>query len=306
MQEKHTTSRVVMISPDHFGFNEQTAESNLFQNRPVESPEQVQAAALAEFRQMVALLRLHGVQVLTLPSKTDHVTPDALFPNNWFSHHSDGRLVLYPMLTPNRQAERQPDELQAKLAEAKSYVTEVIDFSNHEQHGDILEGTGSMVLDRANKVAFAMSSPRTDEKLFAEWCRVMGYEGIFFHAYDPESLPIYHTNVMMSIGQKFAVVCLESIVDELERQLVETKLKQLGKEVIDISIEQLFHLCGNILQLQSQMGQLLIVMSQDAHDHFTPEQRQQLEKHGKLVTPAIPTIERVGGGGVRCMIAEVF
>ncbi|MCW5886930.1 MAG: hypothetical protein KIT07_02280 [Anaerolineales bacterium] len=300
------TDTVVMVSPDQFGYNPETAETNVFQNQPQQDAAALRDAALAEFNGMVAVLRARGVQVLVLPSRTDAVTPDAVFPNNWFSLHADGRLALYPMLTPNRRAERQPQALVGLLAEANIRLSETRDFSAQEVTGDILEGTGSLVLDRANKVAFAMASPRTTQAAFDAWCAAMGYEGVFFHAYDKDSLPIYHTNVMLSIGEGFAVCCLEAVKDEAERALLESKLSAYGRQLIAVTLEQVYAFTANILHVKNTAGEQLIVMSQTAYAAFTAAQRQQLATYGELLPVKIDLIEQTGGGSARCMLAEVF
>lgn len=305
-----TTDTVVTISPDQFGFNSQTAETNVFQNDPnnLGSTEaEVRDAALGEFDSMMNTLSKHDITVLTLPTRSGVLTPDAVFPNNWFSTHSDGRLVLYPMLAENRRAERQVDALQGALSQVHDIsFPDLVDFTSREKEGKILEGTGSLVLDRQNKVAFAMESPRTSEDMFNEWCRNMGYEGVFFHAYDKESLPIYHTNVVMSIGEQFAVWCPESIKDAGERFKINKKFAELDKESIPITQEQLNRFSGNILQLDSKRGDSKIIMSTSAYDAFTPLERIKLDSYGEIVPVNIPTIEQVGGGSARCMLAEVF
>lgn len=300
------TDTVVMVSPDQFGFNPETAETNVFQNQPQQEAAALRDAALAEFNGMVAALHARGVQVLVLPSRADAVTPDAVFPNNWFSLHADGTLALYPMLTPNRRAERQPQALTSLLTAAGITAAETRDFSGSEATGDILEGTGSLVLDRANKVAYAMASPRTTRAAFEAWCNAMGYEGVFFHAYDKDSLPIYHTNVMLSIGDGFAVCCMEAVKDEAERTLLEGKLTANGRQLIAVSLQQVYAFTANILHVKNTEGERLIVMSQSAYDAFTEQQRTQLSHYGELLPVQIDTIESVGGGSARCMLAEVF
>jgi hypothetical protein len=305
MAEQQLASCVVMVSPDRFGFNAETAVSNPFAHQP-ENEAAIHDTVLREFRGMVATLRGQGVRVLCLPSRAGVETPDAVFPNNWFSHHSDGTLVLYPMLAPNRRAERQPVALKRVLATTQIIPPTVVRLTRNEQRGIILEGTGSLVLERVHRVAFAMESPRTNRALFDRWCRRFGYEGIFFHAYDAAAMPIYHTNVMMSIGREFAVVCDAAIIDPAERALVLGRLRDLGKAIVSISSEQMHHFCGNILQVLTIDGKPKIVLSQTAFQAFQPQQREQLAMYGELIPVAISTIERVGGGSARCMLAEVF
>lgn len=303
------TNRIVMIRPDHFGFNPQTAESNDWQHIP-EDEIVTRKRALKEFSTMVSTLQKNKIDVAVLSSRTDVVTPDAVFPNNWFSVHESAKqtskIVLYPMLTPNRRAERQLGNLQAALKMIGIKDCEVIDMSGDEETGKILEGTGSLVLDRKNKIAYALESPRTIKTEFDTWCKEMGYTGVFFQAKNTvTNNPIYHTNVAMCIGDGFAVLCSDAITTTTEREMVKNSLREHG-ELIEISLEQLNQFAGNIIQLMSFKGEPKIVMSQNAFVAFTDSQKQILQKYGELVVVAIPTIELVGGGSARCMIAEVF
>lgn len=300
---QQTTHTVVMISPDQFGFNPQTAQTNAFQKR-TDDETQDRNNALSEFWEMVSTLKENGITVLVLPSRDDVVTPDAVFPNNWFSHQP-GTLVIYPMLAPNRRDERQVGNLTNLLATI-GVEPEIVDLSGDEKEGNILEGTGSLVLDRANKVAFAMESPRTTKEEFDKWCSQMGYRGVWFHAYDANDLPIYHTNVVMSVGDGFAVASLETIKDRVEKEMLEKELTANGRELINITREQLNSFCGNILQLKNSQGESKIIMSEAAKAAFTQEQLDTLSKYGDIVAVNIPTIETVGGGSARCMLAEIF
>ena len=306
---RQSTSRIIMVRPDYFGFNPQTATTNPFQHTPQslhKNEQEIRDEALPEFTKMVDILRKYDIEVLVLPSRSDVVTPDAIFPNNWFSHHQDGKLVLYPMLTPNRRLERQKEALLRLIKKIGILKPEIIDLTKDEENGLILESTGSMVLDRVHKVAFAMASARTIEKEFEKWCRIMGYEGIFICTTTQHSKEVYHTNINMCIGSEFAVVCLEVIEEREEREMVRQKLIELDKDVIEITLAQVHQFCGNILELSSKTGKELIVMSETACKAFTKEQLARLEQYGTVVSFAIPTIEEVGGGGVRCMIAEIF
>ncbi len=307
-REQQTTSTVLMVSPDDFGFNSETAGSNLFQNRAADSGN-VQKQALQEFDAMVAKLRAAGIRVIRLPSRMDARTPDAVFPNNWFSLHkrNTGERVLvgYPMLAPNRRAERRLERLQNQLAADGLAVSRVIDLSSFEQQGQYLEGTGSMVLDRAHRITYAALSPRTEPSVLQEFAQKFQYRPVSFHSYDRGGVPVYHTNVMMSVGRRFAVICTESIRDTSERDVVLRELQRTGKQIIPITLEQMGRMCGNILELRSPKGPL-IVMSQTAYDHFTPQQRKELQRFGTLFPVQIPTIEAIGGGSARCMLGEVF
>lgn len=307
-REQQTTSTVLMVSPDDFGFNAETAGSNLFQHRVADTGN-VQKQALQEFDGMVAKLRAAGIRVVRLPSRMDVKTPDAVFPNNWFSLHllspRERVLVGYPMLAPNRRAERRLGELGRRLAADGLPVGRAIDLSSSEQQGKFLEGTGSMVLDRAHRITYAALSPRTESSVLQDFAQKLQYRPVSFRSYDRGGVPVYHTNVMMSVGKRFAVICAESIRDQAERDAVLGELRRTGKHIIPITLEQMGTMCGNILELRSPKGPL-IVMSQTAYDHFSPQQRKELQRFGKLMPMQIPTIEAIGGGSARCMLGEVF
>lgn len=306
-----TTNTVIMISPDQFGFNPETAANNDFAHVP---PDEMVARdkALVEFSSMVTVLQAHDIRVVVLPSRTDVFTPDAVFPNNWMSHHAqgnspEGTLVIYPMKAESRRAERQVDNLRGALTTVGITNPDIIDMTADENEGRILEGTGSLVLDRQNRVAYALESFRTTREEFDKWCERMGYEGVFFHAVAKTTTGnnLYHTNVEMSIGDGFAVLCSDAITSDEERATVESSLQE-HRELIRISLDQMGTFCGNILQVKSTKGKPKIIMSQQAYDAFTPTQRERLEHYGELVAVEIPTIEYVGGGSARCMLAEVF
>lgn len=304
-KEKQTTNAILMVRPDRFGFNAQTAESNAFQNRPKDETD-VRDKAMAEFRKMVAQLEAENIAVYTVASPQGRLTPDAVFPNNWISFHND-EIVLYPMLAPNRREERQPDQVMEKLKAAgkQNLPEEIVDLTYLETFGNYLEGTGSLVLDREKQVAFANLSARTDEEALSVFGRTAGYHTVAFRSTDKEGNEIYHTNVIMSVGKKFTVVCLESM-SEADQQKVLRTLNKLGKDIIPITRDQMNSFCGNILEVDSLDGQSKIVMSDTAYNAFTAQQRKKLESYGKPVVVSIPTIEKVGGGSARCMMAEVF
>lgn len=306
---QQSTFCVVMVRPDHFGFNPQTAETNPFMHTPQAvhmDTHEIRKKALLEFDQMVNTLRNQDITVLVLPSRSDAITPDAVFPNNWFSHHQNSTLIIYPILTANRQLEVQTEALTALLATVGIYIERVVDLTQDRKDGLFLESTGSMVLDRVHNVAFAMASPRTIKEEFDEWCKIMGYEGVFIKTPASHRKEVYHTNLEMSIGNDFAVVCLKVLEDKDEQALIRKKLSSLGKDVIEISLEQVYAFCGNVLEVHSKNGDKFVVMSETAKDAFTAEQLGRLEKYVKPLVMSIPTIEEVGGGGVRCMLAEVF
>ncbi|HUA13120.1 MAG TPA: arginine deiminase-related protein [Candidatus Sulfotelmatobacter sp.] len=300
--------KVIMVEPSHFGFNPQTADSDPFQHDlsgQGETEKEIREQALNEFNGVVSTLKHNGIEVEILPSPKD-ITPDEIFPNNWFTTHEDGTLVIYPMLAENRRAERQVDVLKAALSKLDFDVTNTLDLTNEENSGQFLEGTGSLVLDRINKFAFVIASPRSSKQTLDLWCQKMGYQAMYFHAVDKVGKPIYHTNVSMNLGKDFAVICTESVTDQNERNDLLNKLKELNKTVVDISLDQVSCFCGNILQLQPSNDQPVIIMSETAFSAYNEEQKQMLSKFGKLVHIPVPTIQEVGGGGVRCMLAEVF
>jgi hypothetical protein len=302
MTNDQSTSHILMIRPVNFGFNEETAGSNAFQNRNADKTG-VNEKAQREFDGMVNILRENGVDVTVIDDTPDPYTPDSIFPNNWVSFHADGTIFLYPMQAPNRRLERREDII-AQL-EDRFDVKQVIDLSRFELQNKFLEGTGSMVLDRENKVAYACISPRTDREILALFCEQAGYKEVSFHAFDEYHQAIYHTNVLMCIGSKFAVICLESITIEEERSAVISILKLTHKEVIDISTDQMNQFAGNMLEVKNKAGETLIVMSKNAYDSLNGDQKVTLGKHGRLIYADINTIENNGGGSARCMMAEV-
>lgn len=299
-----TASRVLMIRPSAFGFHAQAASSNAFMNAPNRDSAEIAAMAMEEFDSLVAGLRQAGVEVLV--HEDQQQLPDSLFPNNWMSWHTaqDGEqvVVTYPMCNELRRAERSPGVLDA-LVSAFGLASH-IDISSLEDDEEILEGTGSLVLDRLNGNAFACLSPRTTPHALQAWCDETGFEPIAFDAIDQNGQPIYHTNVMMSVGTQVAVLCSESIPDVHDRNLVLDLLRSDHRAVIEISFDQMNSFCGNILELTSQDGEAVFAMSSRAWDAFTAEQQSLLKSNGRVVHVDIPTIEDVGGGSVRCMIAE--
>lgn len=303
------TNTLLMISPDQFGFNDQTSSTNTFQNNLSVPETTIRNQALAEFRGAVDLLRSNGLEIVVCPSRTDADTPDAVFPNNWISFHSeidDFDVALYPMRAPNRRAERQFGTVQRLMPWRGINLERVLDLTRFEEDGQFLEGTGSLVFDRRSKVVFAHQSARTSFSVLDVFCQRTGYEAVKFHANDREGKPIYHTNVVMAVGADFSVVCLEAIPDRQERTTVVGTLRDLQKDSIEINLDQLHSFCGNLLQVQPTRGKSKIIMSITAFDAFTKSQRQQLMNHGDIVPLDINTIETVGGGSARCILAEVF
>jgi len=291
-----------MIRPVNFGFNEQTAGSNAFQNRNAEQ-RQVQDKALKEFDQIVNLLRENGVEVIVVDDTVEPHTPDSIFPNNWVSFHSDGNIFLYPMMAENRRLERREDIISDLEDEFK--VHHVVDLSRFEQEQKFLEGTGSMALDRVNKIAYACLSPRTDQEVLNLFCKESGYKPVLFHAVDENGMDIYHTNVLMCVGSSFVVICLDSIKDQSEKEAVLASFKSTQKQVVTITFDQMNHFAGNMLEVQNTSGESLLVMSKSAWDSLNYEQRAILSSFSKPVYSDISTIESNGGGSARCMMAEV-
>ncbi|MFA6249330.1 MAG: arginine deiminase-related protein [Mucilaginibacter sp.] len=297
-----STANILMIRPVAFGFNTQTAESNAFQNRD-DDQQAVQQKAVQEFDVFVKVLRDNGVSVTVINDTPEPHTPDSIFPNNWVSFHDNGDIFLYPMQAGNRRLERREDII--RQLEETFKANHVIDLSRFEAKNQFLEGTGSMVLDRENKIAYACLSPRTNAEVLKAFCDYTGYKAVTFDAFDQNGQAIYHTNVLMAIGSKFVVICLDSITNEQEKEAVISSLKSTGKEIIDITFDQMNHFAGNMLEVKSANGGSLVVMSQAAYNSLTSEQKVGLEKYGKLVYADINTIETNGGGSARCMMAEV-
>ena len=301
------TNTVLMIRPVRFRMNEQTAVNNYFQEKIDTENQQINHQAQQEFDTFVQKLRLVGVKVIVVDDIYEQNTPDSVFPNNWISFHQNGNVALYPMFAENRRRERREDILDK--IEAEGFLIEnVYDYTSAEEENIFLEGTGVMVLDRVNRKAYCALSPRADEDLFIEFCEDFEYTPIIFHAYqqvgDKQAL-IYHTNVMMAVGDTFAVICADSITDKKERKNVLAHLKDDKKDIIYITTQQMEHFAGNMLQVQGDNSTYL-VMSDAAYQSLIPAQINQLEQHTKILHTNLTTIETCGGGSARCMLAEVF
>lgn len=294
------THTILMIRPAHFVYNAQTAVNNTFQQKS-DNNEAVQKKALAEFDYFVSVLRTNKVTVLVVDDTDEPHTPDSIFPNNWVSFH-EGSIVLYPMFAVNRRWERNKNVLH-KINYA---ITDLIDFTNFENENLYLEGTGSIVLDRKNKIAYACLSERTHKDLFLHFCHEMAFTPISFTAVDSNGKEIYHTNVMMCVGENFGVVCLDAIKSNIEKKLIKQAFDSTQKEMIEISLDQMNHFAGNMLQIKNTDDEKLIVMSLQAFNSLSENQKLQLKKHGTLVHASLETIETNGGGSARCMMAEVF
>ena len=331
-----TTDKVLMIRPVRFSYNSQTAVNNAFQESGI--PEELsQRQALKEFDAYVEMLRNEGIEVMVVEDTATPHTPDSIFPNNWLSLHSADELadvgsrvaVLYPMFAENRRAERRQDIIEALTgadapsctgdalapsctgaADAPSCASAaLLDLTSYEKRNLFLEGTGSLILDRNEHLAYACQSPRTCEEVLEEWSSKMGYDYFLFHAEDMNGNPIYHTNVMMSVGEQLAIVCLDAITDIEERMSLIELLEESDKEIVEISLEQMNEFAGNMLQLHTvKEGELkyIMVMSARAKDSLDQDQIEAIEKYCKIVAPDLEFIERNGGGSARCMLAEIF
>jgi len=304
-----TTNHILMVRPVRFAFNEETAANNAFQQRS-ETEEAAQAIAreaIEEFDAFVRLLRENGITVEVVQDTPEPFTPDSIFPNNCFSVHGD-TLVLYPMFAPNRRLERKK-LINFRFTDFRFSISnhsKLKDLTHYEESGRFLEGTGSLVLDREHRVAYACLSPRTDEEVLKEWASAMGYSYLTFHSQDGQDMPVYHTNVMMHVGSRQAVVCLESIPNPSEREALKAMLEQYGKEVVPITLAQMNQFAGNMLELHNDRGEQLLVISQTARRSLTTTQIATLSKHTRILSPDIHAIEAAGGGSARCMMAEIF
>ncbi len=284
-----------------------TAESNSFQDhKSAMAPEVAQRKAVEEFDGLVSALRRAGVNVLVVEDELNPHTPDAIFPNNWISTHADGTVVTYPMMAENRRLERRRDVIDKVLPEAGFDVSKVIDLSPSERREQYLEGTGSLVLDRVNRIAYACVAPRTHESVLKEFAKALDFETLLFTAVDRHGQQIYHTNVLMCVGTGYAVICSEAIADSQEKQRVMSSLARNGHEIVDLTYDQLEQFAGNMLEVVSQSGDLLLAMSQRAADSLTGEQIEVLNRYVVIVSAPINVIEDSAGGSVRCMLAEVF
>lgn len=302
------TNTILMVRPSGFRMNEQTVVNNFFQEDLQLRNATINTMALEEFDAFVGVLRAKGIKVVVVDDNPAIDTPDSIFPNNWISFHEDGTVGIYPMFAKNRRKERREDILD--LLEDDGFVIDnLMDYTAAEDEGYFLEGTGSVVMDRINRKAYCALSARADEELFIEFCEDFEYTPVIFTAYqtvEDKRMPIYHTNVMMCVGENFAVICLEAIDDKSERKNVMGHLKDDGKEIIAITENQMHQFAGNMLQVLGAFDKRYVVMSSAAFESLTPSQIKKLEKHGEILHSDLKTIETCGGGSARCMIAEVF
>ena len=306
---QQTTNVILMVRPVGFRMNEQTAVNNYYQQEVIDSlPATINAKAQREFDDLVINLQNQGVNVIVVDDTETPSTPDSLFPNNWISFHQNGDVALYPMFAENRRLERREDVLE--ILESKGFVIEnIVDYTEAEEEEIFLEGTGSMILDREHSIAYCALSPRADEELFIEFCEDFEYTPVLFTAnqtVNNQREAIYHTNVMMCVAEQFAIICLAAIDDKKERKNVVKHLRETGKEVIDITEQQVNAFAGNMLQVIGKNNQRFLVMSSAAYDSLRKEQLQKIEKYNPIIHSSLQTIEMCGGGSARCMMAEVF
>ncbi len=295
-----------MVRPARFAFNEETAASNAFQSRDGKlDAEEIRRLAMAEFDAFVDRLRGSGIDVIVAEDSAEPAKPDAVFPNNWVSFHQEGLIITYPMFAPVRRLERREVIIDTVLKNGFQSDRRM-HLEGEETANRFLEGTGSIIFDHSNRLAYACLSPRTDAALLEELCRAIGYEKVVFHAVDAKGLDIYHTNVMMAMGETFVVICLDSVRDAAERDMLLEKFAATGKEIVDITLSQMNAFAGNMLQVRNNAGETILVMSSQAFQALTPGQIGRLNKHTRLLHSPLETIETYGGGSARCMMAEVF
>jgi hypothetical protein len=304
MKSSHTAKSIMMIKPKSFGFNTDAAETNFFQHETKLSDVEIRERVAKEFQEIVGALKKALVEVLVFEDTKSPIKPDAIFCNNWVSLWKE-KAVLYPVCPPNRRAEKRP-ELIDLIKQNGFAIKTILDLSFYEEGNFFMESTGSMVFDKVNNIGFVARSQRSSEHLKAVIESELGVRLCFFDALDRNDKAIYHTNVMMSVAQDYAIVCLESIKNEAERKQIESTLKENGKKIIEISLEQVNQFAGNVLELANSSGEKILAMSTRAFHAFTSEQKAQIEKFSRIVHSSIETIEQIGGGGVRCMICEVL
>lgn len=305
MEKKQTTSHILMVRPANFGFNAETADSNAFQSKDKSlTRNEIKNRAQLEFDNFVEKLRSRRIHVLVAEDAKKPVKTDAVFPNNWVTMHADGTMLLYPMFSPNRRLER--DEKIVQLIEDQYFINKKIHLEHYEGVEKYLEGTGSMILDRVNEIAYACLSPRTDLTLLDEFCDLMDYKRVVFNAVDGKNQDIYHTNVMMALGETFVVICMDTIKDEGQRMNLIKHFESTNKEIIEISLKQMLKFAGNMLQIRNDFLETFLVMSEQAYYSLDTAQVHHIQRHTQILFSDIKTIETYGGGSARCMMAEIF
>jgi hypothetical protein len=303
---RQTTQHILMVRPANFAFNEETAANNAFQSRDTDlSPQEISQKAQSEFDTFVEKLKAAGVDVIVARDTARPIKPDAVFPNNWVTFHQEGFVVTYPMFAPTRRKERRRQIIDTVLRTGFRSDRRV-NLEFNEKLNRFLEGTGSIIFDHQHRLAYACLSPRTEAGLLNELCAELGYKAVVFHSVDAQGQDIYHTNVMMALGETFVVICMDTVRDAGEREMLEAIFKKTQKEIISITLDQMNAFAGNMLQVRNKQGQTILVMSEQAYKTLTPVQVQQIEQHTRVLHSPIYTIEKYGGGSARCMMAEVF
>jgi len=297
-----TTSHLLMIKPVNFGFNQETAVNNAFQ--VAGHSELAQQKAKTEFENFVKKLTVYGIDVTVVEDTPEPYTPDSIFPNNWISFHSDNTICLFPMFAENRRKERKPNVIDAVRQKFK--ITDTVDFTHYESENKFLEGTGSMILDRENNIAYACLSPRTNQEVFDRFCEKMNFKGISWTSLDDKGGEVYHTNVVMCVADKYVIICLDTIKDAKEREFVAKTITNSGKEIIEITTKQMNNFAGNMLQVQNNKGVPFLVMSSRAFRSLAREQVSRIKSYNDIIDSELETIENNGGGSARCMLAEIF
>ena len=309
MNFSQITSSLIMVKPKHFNYNKETANNNHFQKEEkILNKNEILLKAIEEFEKMVEIIRKEKIEIHVFNDRDNIKTTDSIFPNNWITLHEDGKVIIYPMFSKNRRKEKRKD-LTEKLKNKGYNISKIIDLSNYEKKKQYLEGTGSMILDRKNKICYAALSKRTNEIVLNQLCKLIKYKLLKFKAYQSYKSKrklIYHTNVMMCLADEYAIICLESIDDENEKKLLIKSLNNTKKQIIEISEEQCKSFVGNMLQVKNKKNDKYLIMSETAHKSLNLSQKKSLEKYNKLLYSNIKLIEKIGGGGARCMIAENF
>ncbi|MBX2962741.1 MAG: amidinotransferase [Cyclobacteriaceae bacterium] len=295
---------ILMIRPAAFGFNDQTASTNTFQYGLSDRVDRIQLCALDEFNRMVDLLESHDIEVHVFDDSPAILKPDAIFPNNWLSFHPDGKIVLYPMLAENRRLERRVDVIE--VLREKFLVNEIIDLTDAEQEGRFLEGTGSLVFDYVNRVVYTSRSQRTDDALALELSNQLGFKLVLFNAVDRNGIPIYHTNVLMCVGSRFATICLDAVHADEDQEILLSNFAESNHKVVAINYDQMETFAGNMMEVQSRTGEPFVLISETAFHALLPGQIDAISRFAEIIPISIPTIERFGGGSVRCMVAGIF
>lgn len=302
---QQASKNIMLVRPATFSFNTETANSNYFQNKLIGvDRESITKQAIKEFNDFSEKLKANNINVFVFNDTLNPPKPDAVFPNNWVSFHADGTVVLYPMCAINRRNEKRQDILEE--LKMNFVINNIVDLSANEAKGKFLEGTGSIIFDHINKIAYACLSPRTDKDLFIYVCDILKYKPVYFYSFDKNGKEIYHTNVMMCVGEKFAIICLESITSLSEKQFVINSLKTTGHQIVDISFEQMNNFAGNMLTVENNSGTLFLILSKKAFDTLSTIQKNILTNYCELLPVQIDTIETIGGGSTRCMMAELF